>query len=83
VGAIVTRNPKRDELIRVRIASRSGHQRPGPIPLLQPLAGQQSHQIAFAAQADGLARIPIGTGELPIGTEVSYLPIDVFAAGRD
>ncbi len=56
---------ERDDLIRVR-ATREG---------LQPLEGQQSHQIAIAAQADGLALIPRGNAELAAGTEVSYLPL--------
>jgi molybdopterin biosynthesis enzyme len=43
--------------------------------VLLPLAGQQSHQIAVTARADGLARIPAGNGELPAGSEVSYLPL--------
>jgi molybdopterin biosynthesis enzyme len=44
-------------------------------PVLLPLVGQQSHQIAVTARAEGLARIPTGTGELAAGTEVSYLPL--------
>ena len=70
LGTVVQRNPRRDDLIRVRI-SQDGAQ----APVLVPLPGQQSHQIAVAAQADGLARVPSGNGELPAGTAVEYLPL--------
>ncbi|MGI8904421.1 MAG: molybdopterin molybdotransferase MoeA [Solirubrobacteraceae bacterium] len=69
LGAAVPRNSQRDELIRVRISA------PGARPVLEPLTGQESHQIAIAAQADGLALIPTGSGELDAGTEVAYLPL--------
>ena len=69
LGAAVRRNSGRDDLIRVRLSAGSR-----PIVLL-PLPGQESHQIAIAAQADGLALIPSGRGELPVGTEVAYLPL--------
>jgi molybdopterin molybdotransferase len=65
----VARNSVRDEMIRVR---RTAGGR------LEPLSGQQSHQITIMAQADGLARIPAGTGELAGGSEVSYLPLHRF-----
>ncbi|MGI8412925.1 MAG: molybdopterin molybdotransferase MoeA [Solirubrobacteraceae bacterium] len=72
LGATVSRNPSRDDLIRVRRA-------PGErSSVLSPLQGQQSHQIAITAQADGLALIPAGFGELAAGTEVAYLPIHGF-----
>ena len=59
-------------MIRVRVA------RGGGLPLLTPVPGQQSHQIAITASADALARIPAGDGELPPGAEVAYLPIHSF-----
>jgi molybdopterin molybdotransferase len=62
----VNANSVRDELIRVR---RTGE------GLLEPLSGQQSHQIATAALADGLAWIPAGAGTLPVGTSVDYLSL--------
>jgi molybdopterin molybdotransferase len=62
----VEQNPERDEMIRVR---RHGHGR------LEPLRGQQSHQLALSALSDGLARIPAGTGMLAAGSMVSYLPL--------
>jgi molybdopterin molybdotransferase len=75
LGSSVRRNPARDDLIRVQIAwtSRPGAGRGNPV--LLPLVGQQSHQIAVTARAEGLARIPTGAGELAAGTEVSYLPL--------
>jgi molybdopterin molybdotransferase len=66
LATTVQRNPERDDLIRVRIADHGS---------LEPLRGQQSHQITTAATADGLARIPMGTGEIPAGSEVGYLPL--------
>ncbi|MCA1682921.1 MAG: molybdopterin molybdotransferase MoeA [Actinobacteria bacterium] len=69
LGAAVTQNPERDDLIRVRVDTSGG------TPVLWPLAGQQSHQITVTAQADALALIPTGTGEFPAGTDVSFLPL--------
>jgi molybdopterin molybdotransferase len=66
LGTTIRQNAERDDLIRVR---RDADGR------LAPISGQQSHQIVFTAQADGLARIPIGVGELPAGSEVAYLPL--------
>ena len=74
LGAAVERNPERDDLIRVRISQSAAERE----PVLVPLPGQQSHQIAITAQADALARIPGGHGELPAGTEVACLPIHAF-----
>jgi molybdopterin molybdotransferase len=64
--AAVEQNPERDELIRVR---RRADGR------VEPLRGQQSHQLALSARSDGLARIPTGAGTLPAGSEVSYLAL--------
>lgn len=74
LDATVQRTPARDDLIRVRVAPDS---RPAVLSPL-PASRQQSHQIAITAQADALALIPAGTGELPAGTEVAYLPIHQF-----
>jgi molybdopterin molybdotransferase len=65
-----TRNARRDDLIRVRAADGDGG-----APVLSPLHGQESHQIAVTAQADGLARIPAGQGRLEAGASVAYLPL--------
>lgn len=69
LGETVERNPERDDLIRVRLTV------PERTPVLFPLAGQQSHQITVTAQADALALIPMGAGELPAGSDVAYLPL--------
>jgi len=66
IGTAVERNPARDELIRARYGSNGR---------LEPLRGQQSHQISVSAQADALVRIPTGTGEISAGSEVSYLSL--------
>jgi len=65
----VERNARRDHLIRVRVSDSGG------AVALAPLRGQESHQIAVTAQADGLACIPSGAGELRAGAEVAYLPL--------
>ena len=59
-------NPLREELIRV-------HR--NPLDELEPLRGQQSHQISVSSQANALARIPIGEGVLAAGTRVAYLSL--------
>jgi molybdopterin molybdotransferase len=69
LGAPVERVRTRDDLIRVRFETVEG------ATVLLPVHGQQSHQIAITAQADALARIPMGTGELAAGTEVACLPL--------
>jgi molybdopterin molybdotransferase len=69
LGETVQRNPERDDLIRVRVST------PDRTPILWPLKGQQSHQITVTAQADALAHIPMGTGELPAGTDVAFLAL--------
>jgi len=66
--AAVKQNPERDEMIRVR-----RH----PDGRVEPLRGQQSHQLALSARSDGLARIPAGSDTLAPGSKVSYLPLGV------
>jgi molybdopterin molybdotransferase len=67
------RSPQRDDLIRVRYAASASASEAAVA--LEPIAGQQSHQIAVTAGADAVARIPAGEGELPAGTAVQYLPL--------
>jgi molybdopterin molybdotransferase len=43
--------------------------------VLEPIGRQESHMIAHAAAADALVLIPRGTGELPAGSRVDYLPL--------
>jgi molybdopterin molybdotransferase len=59
-------NTERADIIRVRCTAEDA---------LEPIVGQQSHQIAATASADGLARIAPSTDELPAGTVVPYLPL--------
>jgi molybdopterin molybdotransferase len=66
LASSLRRDPGRDQLIRVR-RGREGE--------LEPLRGQQSHQLAELAASDGLARIPAGGGELAAGSCVDYLPL--------
>ena len=67
LAAPVTRNERRDELLRVRTVT-------GPEGIrVAPLPGQDSHMIVRAAAADGLALVERGEGELPAGSVVHYL----------
>jgi molybdopterin molybdotransferase len=68
LAAPVQQNSERDEMIRVRRGSDGS---------VEPLRGQQSHQLALSALSDGLARIPAGSGTLAVGTNVAYLPLGV------
>lgn len=67
LGADTQRNPERDDLIRARLNE------DGTVAL--PLAGQQSHQIATSSQADGVVRIPLGSGLLAQGSSVAFLTL--------
>jgi molybdopterin molybdotransferase len=68
LAASARRNPHRDQLLRAR--TRAGDD--GALEL-EPLAGQDSHMIARAAEADALVLLPRGEGELAAGTAVRYL----------
>jgi molybdopterin molybdotransferase len=65
----VRRNPHRAELLRAR--SRVAVEAVD----LDPVAGQDSHMIARAAEADALVLVPRGEGELPAGAPVRYLAL--------
>jgi molybdopterin molybdotransferase len=65
----VARNAARDELVRARSSLREGE------VVLEPVAGQESHMIVRAAEADALALVPRGEGELAAGERVRYLPL--------
>ncbi len=65
----VERNAERDELVRVRTSTAGGG------VVLDPVAGQGSHMIVSAAQADALVFVPRGAGELPAGSEIGFLPL--------
>lgn len=60
------RRGQRDELVRARTRVEAD------AVVLEPLTGQDSHQIARAAQADALVWVPAGTGELLAGSLAGY-----------
>ena len=69
LGRPLRRNPAREELVRARLVY-------GPAAVgVEPLSGQESHMIARAAQADALALVPRGEGEIEAGSPVRYLPL--------
>jgi len=67
LGSQLTRNSVRDELVRARVQPGSDG------PVVEPLAGRESHMIARAAGADALILIPRGNGDLGAGQAVEYL----------
>jgi molybdopterin molybdotransferase len=70
VGALarpVRRDRRRDELLRARAAVGEDGAR------LEPVAGQESHMIARAAEANALVLVPHGEGDLEAGSRVRYL----------
>jgi molybdopterin molybdotransferase len=70
----VRRDRRRDELVRARAGVDESGAR------LEPVAGQESHMIARAAEANALVLIPQGEGELEAGSRVRYLRL--AASGR-
>jgi molybdenum cofactor synthesis domain-containing protein len=82
LGSDVARNRARDDLIRVQVAWTSMPGKGRGHPVLLPLSEQQSHQIAIAAQADALARIPAGSGDrlrvggVCVGHECAAVPFE-------
>ena len=65
----VSRNPGRDDFLRARSAVTDDG------VVLEPVAGQESHMIVRAAEADALVLVPRGEGELAAGSIVRYLPL--------
>jgi molybdopterin biosynthesis enzyme len=47
----------------------------GGDPVLEPLAGQESHMIVRAGRASALVWIEAGEGEVPAGAAVRYLAL--------
>ena len=43
--------------------------------MLRPVAGQESHMIVRAAEADTLVLVPRGAGEVEAGSTVRYLAL--------
>ena len=60
----VKRNPRRDQMVRVRIADDGGGR------LATPTKAQQSHVLTSMLGADALARVPAGEGTLAAGEPV-------------
>ena len=65
----VRRNAQRDEFVRAR------RERAADGVRLQPIAGQESHMIVAAGQADALVHAPRGEGELAAGSAARYLSL--------
>lgn len=70
LAAAVQRSSGRDDFVRVVVEPAADG------ALLHPLAGQESHMIATAATATGLARVAAGPGALPAGALAPYLCLD-------
>jgi molybdopterin molybdotransferase len=60
-------SPGRDELVRARLVNDAEG------PVLEPLAGRESHMIARAAAADALVLVRRGSGGLAAGELVEFL----------
>jgi molybdopterin molybdotransferase len=70
LASALRRNAHRDEFVRAkRVEATDG-------PILEAIAGQESHMIARAAAADALIHVPRGDGVLPAGASVRYLSLD-------
>jgi len=76
LAAAAQRLPGRDQAMRVRLSP--GRTSPGPPPTgasggpwATATGPQGSHQLTSMLDADGLALVPAGEGELPPGTEVT------------
>ena len=69
LAVAVDRNSSRDDLVRAR------SQLTDDGVLLEPVAGQESHMIVRAAEADALVLVPRGEGELAAGSFVRYLSL--------
>jgi molybdopterin molybdotransferase len=69
------RDPRRDELARARATIDAEG------VLLDPVAGQESHMIARAAEANALVLVPKGEGEIERGSRVRYLRLEAPGSG--
>jgi molybdopterin molybdotransferase len=69
LAAAVKRQPERDEFVRAR------REHAGSEVRLHPVAGQDSHMIVAAAQADALVHVARGEGAVEAGAEARYLPL--------
>jgi molybdopterin molybdotransferase len=64
LAVTVSRNPRREQALRVRLDQRDGDM------LVTPNGPQGSHVVSSLLGADALAFIPAGDGELPAGSTV-------------
>ena len=69
LAVAVERNAARDDLLRARSTVT------GDGVSLEPVAGQESHMIVHAAEADALVLVPRGEGTLEAGSIVRYLEL--------
>jgi molybdopterin molybdotransferase len=69
LGSSVTRNPRREQAIRVRLERAEGE------TVAHPNGAQGSHVITSLVGADALALIPRGEGPLAAGTTVALRPL--------
>ena len=69
LGAPIARNAHREEYVRGVVC------RNGDALVVEPLAGRESHLIVSAGRADALVQVEAGTGELPAGAEIRYIPL--------
>jgi molybdopterin molybdotransferase len=69
LARVVTQRPERDEFARARLSWVDDG------PVLDPLAGQESHMIAQTTAADAIIQIPRGSGTLTAGAAIGYLPL--------
>jgi molybdopterin molybdotransferase len=69
LATAVRRARDRDEFVRARVSADGGD------PVLEPLAGQESHMIVRAGRASALVWIEAGEGEVPAGAAVRYLAL--------
>jgi molybdopterin molybdotransferase len=65
----VKRRPERDDFARARISWTDAG------PVLDPLAGQESHMIVQTTAADAIVQIPRGADVLPAGSPIGYLQL--------
>jgi molybdopterin molybdotransferase len=69
LAAELRQNESRAQLVRARIDAAGDEVR------LEPLSGQDSHMIVRSAAAEALVLVPTGSGSLPAGAAVRYLPL--------
>lgn len=69
LASAVRRNPAREQALRVRL------ERDGSRTLAIPNGPQGSHVVTSLLDADALALIPAGEGEMPAGSRVGLAPL--------